>query len=218
MSDDKPRERLLRLGAHALSTQELLSILLGHGTIGRPVTTLAHEILQRFPTLADLASRDPSELRQIHGLGPAKATVLCAALELAQRLQAEPFRQRTVISSPAILARLLAPRLRHRRTESLIVALLNSANQLIRDVTVGEGSLNSVVIHPREVFRLAIAENAAAIIVVHNHPSGNTEPSSEDISITKQLAEAGRIVDIRVLDHVIIGGDEYTSLAERHLM
>jgi DNA repair protein RadC len=175
-------------------------------------------LLERFPTLTDLAGRDMSELRTIHGMGTAKAARICAALELASRLQAEPFAHRLVVTSPATLARMMAPRLRHRRTESFHVLLLNTANQVIRDVTVSEGSLNACIIHPREVFRIAIAENAAAVILMHNHPSGNTEPSHEDIRITRQLVEAGRVVDIRVLDHVIIGGDDFTSFADRNLL
>jgi DNA repair protein RadC len=159
-----------------------------------------------------------SELCSIDGMGPAKAASLCAAFELSHRIQAEPFAERTSVTSPAILARTLMPRLRQRRTETFIVVLLNAANQIIRQVNVSDGSLNAVLIHPREVFRLAIAESAAAIILAHNHPSGNTEPSSEDIAITRQLVEAGRIVDIRVLDHVIIAGDDYTSFVERGLL
>jgi DNA repair protein RadC len=165
-----------------------------------------------------MAARDVAELRQFSGMGTAKAATLCAAFELAHRIQAEPFQEQRTITSPATLARLMAPRLRHLKQETFIVVLLNSANQIIRDVAVSSGSLNAVVIHPREVFRLAIAESAASVILIHNHPSGNTEPSREDLAITRQLVEAGRIVDIRVLDHVIIGGDSFTSLSDRHLL
>jgi DNA repair protein RadC len=215
---ERPRERLVRHGAKALSSAELLALLIGHGTTGNNAESVARTMLEQFPTLSDLAARDVAELRQIHGMGTAKAARVCAALELGVRLQAEPFARRRSITSPAILADLMRPRLRHQRTESFHVILLNSANQMIRDVVVSQGSLNACVIHPREVFRIAIAENAAAVILMHNHPSGNTEPSPEDIAITRQLVEAGRIVDIRVLDHVIIGGDEFTSFAERHLL
>ncbi len=215
---ERPRERLLQHGPRALTTYALLALLIGHGTAGSSAESIARNVLERFPSLTDLAGRDASELKAIHGMGTAKAATLCAAIELANRIQAEPFTARTSITSPALLARLMAPRLRHARTESFHVLLMNSANQIIRDVTVSQGSLNSCIIHPREVFRIAIAENAAAIILLHNHPSGNTEPSREDLTITQQLVDAGRIVDIRVLDHVIIGGDDYTSFAERHLL
>lgn len=215
---DLPRERLLRLGPRALATSELLALLINTGTVGLSAADIARDLLVRFPSLADLSGRDASELRALKGMGSAKAATLCAAFELAHRIQAEPFGDRVVITSPRVLANLLIPRLRNLRTETFHVVMLNSANQIIRDVAVSEGSLNSVVIHPREVFRLAIAENAAAVILAHNHPSGNTEPSKEDITVTRQLVEAGRIVDIRVLDHLVIGGDDFTSLAERHLL
>jgi len=215
---DRPRERLFQVGVSALSTHELLTLLISSGTQRRSASHIAHDILQRFTSLADLASRDVVELMSIHGMGTAKATTLCAAFELARRIQAEPFSERVTVTTPAILAQLLVPRMRHLRTESFRVVLLNSANQVLRDVCVSDGSLNAVLIHPREVFRLAIAECAASIIVAHNHPSGNTEPSREDIEITNQLVEAGRIVDIRVLDHLIIAGNTYTSFVERGLM
>lgn len=215
---ERPRERLLHHGAKALTTTELLALLIGHGTAGVSADAIARSILDQFGSLTDLAARDVAELRRIHGMGTAKAATLCAALELAVRLQAEPFARGASITSPRILADLMRPRLRHQRTESFHVLLLNSANQLLRDVVASEGSLNACVIHPREVFRIAIAENAAAVILLHNHPSGNTEPSPEDLAITRQLVDAGRIVDIRVLDHVIIGGDGFTSFAERHLL
>lgn len=215
---DRPRERLITLGATALSTHELLELLINSGTQRASASQIAHSVIDRYPSLTDLASRDVAELRSIRGMGRAKAATLCAAFELAHRIQAAPFQHRLIVSSPEMVARRLIPRMRHLRTETFIVMLLSSANQIIRDVVVSEGSLNAVIIHPREVFRLAIAESAASIIVAHNHPSGNTEPSPEDIAITKQLVEAGRIVDIRVLDHIIIAGDAFTSLAERRLL
>ncbi len=215
---DRPRERLLRHGATSLTTQELLALLIHTGTASASVSDVAEAVLRRFPSLTDLAGRDAAELRTIHGMGPAKAATLCAAFELAHRIQAEPFTGRVTVSSPATVARYMTPHMRHLRTETFHVVLLNTANQIIRHVPVSDGSLNAVLIHPREVFRLAIAETAAAVILVHNHPSGNTEPSREDIAITRQLVDAGRIVDIRVLDHIIIAGDAYTSFAERHLL
>jgi len=215
---DRPRERLVRHGAAALATTELLALLIGHGTAGRPAESIARDLLDRTRSLTDLAARDVAEIRAVPGMGTAKAATLCAAMELAHRIQAEPFSARPVISSPEVLAGMMRPRLRHQRQESFHVLLLSSANQLIRDVLVGVGSLNACIIHPREVFRIAIAENAASVILVHNHPSGNTEPSAEDLAITRQLVDAGRIVDIRVIDHVIIAGEEFTSFAQRHLL
>jgi DNA repair protein RadC len=215
---DRPRERLVQLGARALSTHELLALLINNGSQGASVTDIAKDLLIRYPKLTDLASRDVSELRSLRGMGTAKAATLCAAFELAHRIQAEPFDQQKVVTSPKSIAGMLIPRMRRLRNETFHVVLLNSANHIIRDVIVSEGSLNSVVIHPREVFRCAISENAAAVILAHNHPSGNTEPSKEDIAVTRQLVEAGRIIDIRVLDHLVIGGEDYTSMAERNLL
>jgi DNA repair protein RadC len=218
MHADRPRERLVRYGAGVLSTQELLTLLIASGTAGASASTIAETLSERFPTLTDLAGRDVAELRAVRGMGTAKASTLCAAFELAHRIQAAPFSDRPAITTPASVARLLTPHMRHLRTEQFRVVLLNSANQIIRIVDVSSGSLNAVMIHPREVFRIAIAENAAAVILVHNHPSGNVEPSREDCAITRQLVDAGRIVDIRVLDHIIIGGDAFTSFADRHLL
>jgi DNA repair protein RadC len=215
---DLPRERLLRLGPQALSTQELLALLINTGQQGNPALAIAAALLDRFPSLADIAARDVSELRGVLGLGTAKASLVKAALELATRMQAEPYSGKYAITGPESLAKRMAPLLQHQRTELFYVLLLNTANLVIRDVLVGKGSLNSVSIHPREVFRLAISECAASILLVHNHPSGNAEPSADDVAITKQLVAAGRIVDINVLDHVIIAGNSYTSLAERNLM
>ncbi len=217
-NSDRPRERLIRLGSHALSTRELLALLINTGTASRRVEDIANDLLNRYESLTDMAGRDVAELRQLPGMGTAKAATLCAAFELAHRIQAEPFSRERAITSPTSLARVMAPRLRALRKECFIVVLLNTSHHVIRDVVVAEGSLNAVVIHPREVFRIAIAESAAAIILVHNHPSGNTEPSKQDITITRQLVEAGKIVDIRVLDHLIIGGDDFTSFADRNLL
>ncbi|NQW31011.1 MAG: DNA repair protein RadC [Ignavibacteria bacterium] len=217
-TSDRPRERLVRIGAKALTTVELLALLINHGTSGSSAIDIAMDLLEKFPKLTDLAGRDVSELKRIHGMGTAKAATLCAAFELANRIQGEPFDSGKIIGSPHNVYKMMSPKLRHLRFESFHVLLLNTANQIVRDIIVSEGSLNSVTIHPREVFRMAITENAAAIILVHNHPSGNTEPSPQDISITKQIADAGIVVGIKVLDHLIIGGDYYTSLAERNIL
>lgn len=213
--DERPRERLLRYGAVVLSNAELLAILIGSGTQGFSALDVARELLDRFGSLTELASRDVSELRAVRGMGIVRSVVLAAAFELARRLQAEPFAARRVIRSPEDVARLYIPRLRGARTESFRVLLLNAANQILREVLVSEGTLTASVVHPREVFRLAIVESAAAIIVLHNHPSGNSEPSAEDIAITRQLVHAGKLLDIPVLDHIIIAGESYTSLRER---
>jgi len=201
-----------------LSDAELLAILIGSGTQGFSAVDVARELLRRFGNLTELSSRDVSELRAVRGMGMVRAIVLAAAFELARRLQAEPFSARKVIRSPGDVARMYIPRLRGARQESFHVLLLNAAHQVIREVVVSEGTLTASLVHPREVFRLAIVESAAAIIVLHNHPSGNTEPSAEDIALTRQLVQAGKVVDIPLLDHLIIAGEAYVSLRERGLM
>jgi DNA repair protein RadC len=217
-ADERPRERLLRYGAETLADAELLAILIGSGTRGFSALDVARELLRRFENLTELSRRDVSELRSVRGMGQVRAIVLAAAFELVRRIQAEPFTARKVIRSPEDVARMYIPRLRGARKESFRVLLLNSANQVQREVLVSEGTLDASLVHPREVFRLAITESARSIILLHNHPSGNAEPSPQDIAITRQLVSAGKLLDIPVLDHIIIAGEGYTSLRERQLL
>jgi DNA repair protein RadC len=217
-ADERPRERLLRYGAETLADAELLAILIGSGTRGFSALDVARELLRRFENLTELSRRDVSELRSVPGIGQVRAIVLAAAFELVRRIQAEPFTARKVIRSPEDVARMYIPRLRGARKESFRVLLLNSANQVQREVLVSEGTLDASLVHPREVFRLAITESARSIILLHNHPSGNAEPSPQDIAITRQLVSAGKLLDIPVLDHIIIAGEGYTSLRERQLL
>ena len=156
--------------------------------------------------------------QRFKGIGPVKAIILTAAFELARRVQRSKEEFAGPIRSPEDVASIFIPELRDKKQEEFIVVILNSANKVIRWRSVTRGLLNSSLTHPREVFREAILENAASIILIHNHPSGNLEPSREDISITKQLADAGTIIGITVQDHLIIAGDAYTSLMERGLM
>ena len=151
-------------------------------------------------------------------MGPAKSIALAAAFELGRRIAAAPRSERVRISSPDVVAALFQPMLRDRTQEVFMVLLLDSANNLLRDVTVTTGLLNSSLVHPREVFRPAILEPAASIILLHNHPSGNPEPSAEDVAVTRQLSEAGKLFGIPVHDHVIVTPGGYTSFAERGLL
>ncbi|MBL7998006.1 MAG: DNA repair protein RadC [Candidatus Kapabacteria bacterium] len=216
--DERPRERLLRHGAAALSDAELLAIMIAKGTRGFSALDAARELLTKFPTLADMSARDVSEIAKTKGIGQVKAITLAAAFELSRRIESAPFQTKTVFRSPQDIAAYYIPRMRGKMKESFHVMLLNTANQIFREVQVSEGSLNASIVHPREVFRLAISESAASIVVLHNHPTGNTEPSREDIAITKQLADAGNVVGIKLLDHLIIAGDTFTSFVERGLM
>lgn len=212
---EQPRERLMQLGPKALSDAELLAILLRTGTKQEDVIQVSRNILCRFNTLSELATRDYRELQEVDGIGPTKAVTLAAAFEIGRRTQAEPFKNRSLISSPHDVASIYIPLLRGVTKEQFHVLVLNSANQVIRMGLVSEGSLNSSIVHPREVFRIAIVENAASIIGLHNHPSGNPTPSREDISITRQLVGAGTIVGIPFRDHIIIAGEEFVSMAEK---
>lgn len=212
---ERPRERLMHHGAHALSDAELLAILLRTGTRQEDVIQISRNILQRFRTLSHLASRDYRELQQIGGIGPTKAITLTAAFEIGRRMKADPFAKRPLITGPRDVAAIYIPQFRGITKEQFHIMILNSASQMIRMEMVSEGSLNSSIVHPREVFRIAIVENAASIIGIHNHPSGNPTPSREDIAITRQLAEAGKILGIEFHDHIIIAGEDFVSMADR---
>jgi DNA repair protein RadC len=218
-SADRPRERLLRLGAPALTTAELLAILIGTGRAGASAPDVASALLaHRGPDLARLAVRSPSELGVVPGVGRAKAARVVAALELGRRLQEEGRADRTRIRSPADVYRWFAPRLADLAAEEFHVLALDSQSGVLRDLLVTRGILNSSLVHPREVFRGAIAEAAAGIIVVHNHPSGDPTPSADDRAVTHQLVEAGKVLDLPVYDHVIVGASRYLSFAEAGLL
>lgn len=219
---EQPRERLMAHGAGALSDAELLAILMRTGTRQADVLTMCRHLLDQFRgdaqqegALHRLAQRDYKELQSVSGIGPAKALTLTAAFELGRRATAISFSKRPRIGGPRDVAAMFIPELRHVQKEQFHVVVLNTANQVVRRVLVSEGNLNSSIVHPREVYRHAIVESAAAIIGLHNHPSGNPTPSREDIAITKQLVDAGRIIGIPLHDHIIIAGEEYVSLAEK---
>ena len=216
---ERPRERLTRLGASALSAVELLALVIGSGSGGKSSLDLAQQVLARNGgSLRRMASSPVASIRAINGVGPAKAVVLHAALELGRRLSAESRNSGEPISGPMDVYRLFAPRLEDLPVEEFHVAVLDTQHHLERDVTVTRGLLSASLVHPREVFREAIAERAASIILVHNHPSGDPTPSSDDRKVTSQLVAAGRLLDIPVHDHVIIGRGRYASFAESGLL
>ena len=213
--DERPRERLLNYGPNTVSDSELLAILIGTGSHGLTALDIARNMLDNYQSIMDLGSRSIRELCSIKGMGMAKAIGIAAAFELSRRFQQESFNPGMILQSPDDVARYFIPRMRGARTESFYIALLNSSNIVFSTKKISEGSLNSSIVHPREVFRTAIIESAASIIALHNHPSGNTEPSNEDISLTEQLRQVGNMMHIPLLDHIIIAGDTYTSLRER---
>jgi DNA repair protein RadC len=216
--EERPRERFLTKGAEALSDAECLAILLGSGVPGHTALDQAQALLAEFGSLAEVAGRDVRELAGVGRLGIAKAVRLGAAVEISRRLRARPRGGRPRLSSPDEVAGYFGPGLESKKKEVFRVALLDSQNGLLRDVQVSEGSLSASIVHPREVFRTAILEAAAHVILVHNHPSGDPTPSKEDIHLTRQLCEGGRLLGLTVHDHVIIGQGRHVSLSQRGLI
>ncbi len=214
---ERPRERLLHVGETAVSTAELLAIIIRTGSGGNSVLRLAEQLLVEFRSLPGLARATIAELTAVKGIGPAKAVEIKAALELGRRLMASAPEEKPRITTPADAANLLMSEMMFLDQEHLRVLLLDTRNRVLKMPTVYIGSLNTSVVRVGELFRPAIRANAAAIIVAHNHPSGDPSPSSEDIHVTRQLVKAGQLLDIAVLDHVIIGHQKYVSLKERGL-
>jgi len=214
---ERPRERLLHYGPEALSTAELMAILLRTGSRGENVLTLATRLQIKFGGLGGLARASFSELSAVKGVGQAKAAQIKAGLEIGRRLLIAAPDERPQISSPADAANLLMLEMGHLEQEHLRVLLLDTKNRLLASPTIYKGSVNTSLIRIAELFREAIRHNSTAIIIAHNHPSGDPTPSPEDVRITRQVAEAGKLVDIEVLDHLIIGRGRYVSLKERGL-
>ena len=213
----RPRERMIQVGEGALSTAELLAIILRTGVGGENVLALATRLLSTFGGLPGLARASFAELKQVKGLGPAKTSQIKAALELGRRMLIAAPEQRFVVRSPADVAQLLLAEMSHLEQEHFRVVFLDTRNQVLGIETIYIGSLNASHIRVAEVFRDAIKRNCAAIIVAHNHPSGDPSPSPEDVSVTRELASAGNLLDIELLDHLIIGQQRFVSLRERGL-
>jgi len=214
---EPPRELLARAGAGALSDAQLVALLLRTGARGPGGTApeLGAALLENHGGLAGLDRASFRELCAARGLGPAKAAGLMAALELGRRLVAGDGRQRPRLSSSREVAGLFTPRLFNLPREVFIAVLLNARNEVIREITIAVGCLTGSLVHPRELFQPAVRDSAAAVILVHNHPSGDPTPSPEDVQLTERLVEAGRILGIRVLDHVVVAQGGYASLMER---
>ncbi|MFN8470136.1 MAG: DNA repair protein RadC [Caldilineaceae bacterium] len=215
--DMRPRERMLMAGPGALSNAELLAILLRIGVKGESVVHVAENLLVRFGGLPGIAQANFEELCNVNGVGEAKATQLKAALEIGRRLLLALPQERLQIRSPADVADLMMLELALLEQEQMRAVLLDTKNNVLRVTTVYTGSLNTAVVRIGEVFREAIRANCASIIVVHNHPSGDPTPSPEDVRVTEMLVEAGKLLDIAVLDHIVIGRNRYVSLKERGL-
>lgn len=216
-TSDRPRERLIQVGANAISTAELLAIIMRTGSSGENVLRLAERLLNKFRDLSGIARASISELTQVKGIGPAKAVEIKAALEVGRRLMTFAPEERFKITSPDDAANLVMSEMALLEQEHLRVVILDTRNRVISTPTIYIGSLNTSVVRIGEIFKRAIKENAAAIIVVHNHPSGDPSPSPEDIRVTRQIVEAGRLLNIDLLDHLIIGHYQFVSMKERGL-
>jgi len=221
-ASERPREKLMARGPGALSDAELVALIFGNGTRTKAgslsAVQLGQALLRTYGSLGALAKKDRKLLQRVVGVGPAKAVQLMAAFEIGRRVEAQGDGERVQVCAPADVAAAYGPKLRDLKREVFVIVLLNTANVITGDFTISEGGLAASIVEPRAVFQRAVVENAAAIICLHNHPSGNPEPSREDVQITKQLVEAGKLMGIPVHDHLIIAGRGYTSLAERGLM
>jgi DNA repair protein RadC len=213
--EERPRERLYQVGERALSTTELLAIVIGSGHGNDNVLQLAQLLLSDLDGLSGLARASTYELRQVKGIGEVKAAQIKAALELGRRATKSPRPERPIIRSPAEAANLLMPEMSNLEQEHTRAILLNTRNYVLSMPTIYIGNLNSTVIRVAELFRAGIRQNAASIIVAHNHPSGDPAPSPEDVAITRKMVEAGDLLGIEVLDHIIIGRNSFVSLKER---
>lgn len=217
--DMRPRERLLKEGPQYLSAIELLAIMLRSGSARVSAIDLATAILNRCDgKLRRLLDMSPEELASFKGVGPAKTAQVMAALELGRRVAMATAWDQPVIRSPENAAALIMEQVRHMDREHFGVLLLNTKNQVLDRETISIGTLNSSTVHPREVFKAAIRRSAAAVILYHNHPSGDPTPSEQDIAVTKRLVEAGDIIGIGVLDHLVIGDNRFTSFKAKGLL
>lgn len=213
--EERPRERMMRYGAEALSHAELLAILLRTGTRSQSAVHLAGAVLKQCGSLRNLMDMSMEELTSISGIGPAKALQLRAGIELGRRITRSKLGETVTVRRPQDAADYVMEELRYLKKEHFVCLFLNTKNHIIARETLSMGTLNSSLVHPREVFRAAIKYSSASIVCAHNHPSGDPTPSPEDVTLTKRLAEAGQLVGIEVLDHLVIGDGKFISLKEQ---
>jgi len=210
---ERPRERLFQHGGDPLSIEELIALVLGTGSRGKSAVEVARSLLQEAGGLVDLSRANPRELAQVRGIGSARAARLVAAFQLGRRALSFPS-ERAVLREPADVYRHLRPRLQGMTQEVFLVLVLDARNGVVDEIEVARGTLTGVEVHPREVFRPLVRQAAAAAIVAHNHPSGDSQPSPDDIALTRRLQLAGELLGIPILDHIVIGRDDFTSVAE----
>ncbi|MBA4407706.1 hypothetical protein C0389_10555 [bacterium] len=217
--DDRPREKLSLRGVQSLTDAELIAILLRTGTKGKSVIQVAQDLILKSGGLNNLTSKTAESIQKHLGIGKDKAATLLAAFELGRRADSQKklFSVKKIVS-PSDIAEIFIPILRDKVKEEFYVICLNTANRITKVELISVGNLNSSVVHPREVFKAAIENSSANVILLHNHPSGNSEPSNEDITLTRQMVEAGKIMGVLVYDHIIIAGEKYTSLVEKRII
>lgn len=214
VADDRPRERLARSGVEVLSDLELLALVLRSGHRGASALELGRRLRARYPRVADLACATPHELAAVPGIGAARAATICAAIALGRRADHPELASGTRVGGSADVFRHFHARLAGLKQERFYVVMLDGKGRMMRELRVSEGTLTASLVHPREVFRPAIREAAAALILVHNHPSGDPTPSPEDVSLTSRLQAAGELVGIRIVDHVVVGRGRYASFVD----
>ena len=215
---ERPRERLQKFGAEALSAQELLALVIGRGIPKKSVMNIAQELLARFGNVKAIGQATIEELSQIKGIGLAKAAQIKASFELGRREELEPELKNFDIKDPESVVKAIRASIKDKAKEHFKLILLNPRNKIIGISTISIGTLNASLVHPREVFKDAIMHTAASVVLAHNHPSGDPEPSEDDITITKRLIEAGKILGVEVIDHIIVGKNGFFSFKEKGLI
>ncbi len=216
---ERPRERLQRLGPDALSSQELLALIIGRGVPKKSVMTIAQELLTRFGNVKAIGDATLEDLTQIKGIGIAKAVQIKACFELGKRKDLEPEDHAHYdIRNPEAVVKAVRASIKDKAKEHFKLILLNNRNRIICTSTISIGTLNTSLVHPREVFKDAMLHSAASVVLAHNHPSGDPEPSDDDLKITKKLVESGKILGIEVIDHIIIGKNGFYSFREKALI
>ena len=215
---ERPREKMINYGSNSLSNAELLAILIGSGNAKQNAIELSRDIINNFGGLIALTDITHEELISIRGIGDAKACNILAALELNKRVSAYALNKRMKITSPNDVCNLFMDELRYDKKEKFIIVLLNTKSEIISKELISIGNLNYSIVHPREVYKYAIKKSAASVLFIHNHPSGNPDPSKNDKNITRRLTEVGEIIGIDVIDHIIIGNNRYFSFKENDLI
>jgi DNA repair protein RadC len=215
---ERPRERLKSLGAEALSAQELLALIIGRGVPGKSAISIAQDLIGRFGNIRAVSNATIEELSSVRGVGLAKAAQISAAFELGRRQDIEPDVGRYSIKDPETLVKVIRKGIKEKAKEHFKLVLLNTRHKIIGISTISVGTLNASLVHPREVFREALAHSACAMILVHNHPSDDLNPSDDDLAMTRRLVDAGRLMGVEVLDHIIITRTGYASFKQRGLL